>query len=83
MKRRNLISKTAICLYLVLATFLFAGCESGKIPEAPYVVTESKKCNECKAKYKYKINSINTPTRYTYIITDDVYSIGDTLRFSK
>jgi len=26
MKRRNLISKTAICLYLVLATFLFASC---------------------------------------------------------
>ncbi len=26
MKRKNLISKVAICLYLVLATFLFAGC---------------------------------------------------------
>ena len=26
MKRRNLISKAAICLYLVLATFLFASC---------------------------------------------------------
>jgi predicted small secreted protein len=28
MKRRNLISKTAICLFLVLVAFLFCGCEN-------------------------------------------------------
>ena len=83
MKRRNLISRTAICLYLVLATLLFASCESNKIPEAPYIVKEMESCEKCKAKYKYKIVSLNTPTRHTYIITNDLFLVGDTLRISK
>jgi len=29
MKRRNLISKTAICLYLVLGVVLFTSCKDG------------------------------------------------------
>ena len=79
---KTLKNKLGYAFCILLATFLFA-CEHGKIPEAPYVVSEMESCEECKAKYKYKITSLNTPTRYTYIITDDLFLVGDTLRISK
>jgi hypothetical protein len=70
-------------LYTLLVTFLFTCCESGKIPEAPYIVTQTKNCDGCKGKYKYWVKSMNTPTRTTKFITDQVFMIGDTLLFIK
>lgn len=80
---KNLRTKLSYALYILLVAFLFTGCESGKIPEAPYKVTKSVNCEGCKAKYKYQINSLNSPKRYTEIITDQVFAVGDTLRISK
>ncbi len=80
---KQLNNKKSYALYILLVAVLFTACESSKIPEAPYKVTEATNCDGCKAKYKYKINSINSPKRYTEIITDEIFSIGDTLRISK
>jgi hypothetical protein len=70
-------------LYTLLVAFLFTSCESRKIPEAPYIVTQSKICKDCKAKYKYWVKSLNSPRRTTEFITDEVFMVGDTLRISK
>lgn len=80
---KRLRTKLSYTLYILLVAFLFTSCEGFKIPEAPYIVTQTKTCNDCKAKYKYWIKAMNTPTRTTEIITDQVFMIGDTLRFSK
>ena len=77
------MKKLSYAIYILLVAFLFTACESTKIPEAPYIVTQTKNCNDCKAKYKYWVKSMNTPTRKSEIITDQVFMIGDTLRFSK
>ena len=80
---KNLNRKLSYTLYILLVAFLFTACESGKIPEAPYIVTQTKNCNDCKAKYKYWVKSLNSPKRTTEFITDEIFMIGDTLRISK
>tara|TARA_B110000971_G_scaffold200303_1_gene218216 strand:+ start:385 stop:630 length:246 start_codon:yes stop_codon:yes gene_type:complete len=80
---KNLITKLKYAFYALLVTVLITACESEYIPEAPYIVTQIKICNNCKAKYKYWVKSMNSPKRTTEIITDQSFMIGDTLRFSK
>jgi hypothetical protein len=84
MKHKFSIDRLALAFASVLLVAgFFTACESNMIPEAPYVVIHSKKCNECKAKYKYCVRSLNSPKRTTEFITDESFMIGDTLRISK
>ena len=87
MKRRNLINKTAICLYLVLATFLFASCDG---------YPEHTVCEGRQNMIVYKVEKINDAKYgdYKYAVTDasgkgwelrsfTKFEIGDTLRIGK
>ena len=79
---KNLKNAAKYSLYILLATFLFA-CEAVSIPNAPFRVAKIDTCDGCAAKYKYKIKSIKNPKRYTQILSNEKYHIGDTLRFRK
>jgi len=81
--KTSIYHRTFAFIYVLLVAVLFTACESDMIPEAPYVVIQAKKCNECKAKYKYWVRSLNSPKRTTEFITDESFMIGDTLRISK
>lgn len=67
-------------IYVLLFGFLFVGCEYGNIPNSPFIVKKTESCEGCAGKYKYKINSISNPKRYTQIISDKLFVVGDTLK---
>ena len=79
MNMKNLIKYGFIA---VVSCFLIS-CESIMIPEPPYVVTEMESCEGCGVLFKYKINSIKHPERYTEIVTDQLFMVGDTLQVNK
>jgi len=81
--RTSIYHRSFAFAYVLLVAVLFTACESTMIPEAPYVVAQAEKCNECKAKYKYCVRSLNSPKRTTEFITDERFMVGDTLRISK
>jgi hypothetical protein len=81
--KTTIYHRTFAFAYVLLVAVLFTACESNMIPEAPYVVVQVKKCNGCKAKYKYWVRSLNSPERTTEFITDESFMVGDTLRISK
>ena len=81
--RTSIYHRSFAFAYVLLVALLFTACESDRIPEAPYIVTQVKSCNSCKAKYKYWVKAMNSPKRTTEFITDEVFMIGDTMRISK
>ena len=81
--KNNIMKKILEYGFIAVVSCFLLSCEGIAIPEAPYVVTELESCEGCKAQYKYKINSLNSPERYTEIITNQVFLIGDTLHISK
>ena len=72
MKRRNLISRTAICLYLVLAVVNFSSCEN--ILNKETMVVEEVQVSHSSKECKYYI----VTTGYNFY-TDSLFSVGDTL----
>ena len=83
MKRGNLISKTAICLYLVLVAVLFVACDGPtqylQTPvNTPYYIIEKVDLgnSDRMAKYKY---TVRDETGKVVIWLNDKYAIGDTL----
>ena len=73
MKRKNLISRTAICLYLVLAVVIFSSCNENMLNKSNMIVEEvqvSRSSKEC----KYYIKT----TEYNFY-TDSLFNVGDTL----
>lgn len=69
MKRRNLISKAAICLYLVLALVLCVGCSEDK--DAEYYrakLDEIEMANKEKTYLPYKPIDIPDHPEYKYMV---------------
>lgn len=87
MKRRNLISKTTICLYLVLTTFLFASCDDYPVHmvfegHQNMIVYKVEKINDAKyGDYKYAVTDASGKGWELRSFTK--FEIGDTLRIVK
>lgn len=78
MKRINLISRTAICLYLVLALVFVGGCNQSSpktIEEQSIVVKVTKSNKGHDLKYWVVTDDYN-------FFTNRVYNIGDTVRLA-
>lgn len=78
MKRRNLISRTAICLYLVLALVFAGGCNQSapkNIEEQSIVVKVSKSSTGHEKKYWVVTDDYN-------FYTDRIFNVGDTVRLA-
>ena len=75
MKRRNLISRTAICLYLVLMTGFLSSCHN-VMYEKELVVNEVKSGNK---EYKYRYYIEASPA-YQVLYSNEVYHVGDTIK---
>lgn len=88
MKRRNLINRTAICLYLVLAVVLFTACGNEppvfNNPEEPFIVGEIVKKNSTHSLY-YKDGMSITGTSFfgswyqAVVLPTGAYNVGDTI----
>jgi len=76
MKRRNLISRTAICLYLVLVAVLLTGCHN--ILNEKELIVEAKKKGDKEYKYEYYIKAFPT---YQVLYSNKEYNVGDTLKY--
>lgn len=88
MKRKNLTSRTAICLYLVLAVVTFTSC--GNEPpvfndlENPFIVGEiSQKSKTHSIYYKNKMSSLGTSFFGSWyqavVLPSGMYNVGDTI----
>lgn len=69
-----------IILILTLSVFVF-NCESMKIPIPPYLVTKIESIDN--GIYRYDLVSLANKERSTNIITNDLYSVGDTIYIVK
>lgn len=72
-----------LILLCILLLFISCDIEWSKIPEAPYIITQTKICTGCKANYKYWIRSMNSINRTDEIITNQLFNVGDTIYLIK
>lgn len=88
MKRRNLISRTAICLYLVLAVVIFTSCGNEppvfNNPENPFIIGEISQKNKTHSIY-YKNEMSGSGTSFfgswyqAVVLPSGMYNVGDTI----